>query len=73
MLAHYLAKYDAGDYADVVINGDIHTKTQELAGLDSRDIAKDFIIVSYTEAVSKRLHKLQARKLVTLLKSKQVF
>ena len=42
MLAHYLAKYDAGDYADVVINGDIHTKTQELAGLDSRDIAKRF-------------------------------
>ena len=31
-----------GDYADVVINGDIHTKTQELAGLDSRDIAKRF-------------------------------
>ena len=41
MLAHYLAKYDAGDYADVVLNGDIHTNTQELAGLDSRDIAKD--------------------------------
>ena len=42
MLAHYLAKYDAGDYADVVLNGDIHTNTQELAGLDSRDIAKRF-------------------------------
>ena len=42
MLAHYLAKYDAGDYADVVLNGDIHTKTQELAGLDSRDVAKRF-------------------------------
>jgi len=42
MLAHYLAKYDNGDYADVVINGDIHTKTQELAGLDTRDIAKRF-------------------------------
>ena len=24
MLAHYLAKYDAGRYADVLINGDIH-------------------------------------------------
>ena len=42
MLAHYLAKYDNGDYADIVINGDIHTKTQELAGLDTRDIAKRF-------------------------------
>tara|TARA_E500000331_G_scaffold159911_1_gene154999 strand:- start:2212 stop:3957 length:1746 start_codon:yes stop_codon:yes gene_type:complete len=42
MLAHYLAKYDAGDYTDVVLNGDIHTNTQELAGLESRDIAKRF-------------------------------
>ena len=42
MLEHYLAKYDEGDYADVVLNGDIHTKTQELAGLDSRDVAKRF-------------------------------
>ena len=37
-----MAKYDAGDYADVVLNGDIHSKTQELAGLDSRDVAKRF-------------------------------
>ena len=42
MLAHYLARYDDGDYADVVLNGDIHTKTQELAGLESRDVAKRF-------------------------------
>ena len=42
MLAHYLAKYDNGDYTDVVLNGDIHTNTQELAGLESRDIAKRF-------------------------------
>ena len=42
MLAHYLAKYDKGDYTDVVLNGDIHTNTQELAGLESRDMAKRF-------------------------------
>ncbi len=28
MLAHYLAKYDAGRYADVLLNGDIHQSTQ---------------------------------------------
>ena len=42
MLAHYMAKYDNGDYAKVVIDGDIHTETQTLAGLDSRDLAKRF-------------------------------
>ena len=42
MLAHYMAKYDNGDYAKVVLEGDIHTETQELAGLDSRDLAKRF-------------------------------
>ena len=63
MLA-FTYKYDAGDYADVVLNGVVHSKTQELAGLDSRDVTRDFIIVSYTEAVSK-VHKLQARQLVT--------
>ena len=42
MLAHYMARYDDGKYADVVLNGDIHTETQKLAGLDSRDLAKRF-------------------------------
>jgi DNA polymerase I-like protein with 3'-5' exonuclease and polymerase domains len=42
MLAHYMARYDEGKYADVVLNGDIHTETQTLAGLDSRDLAKRF-------------------------------
>jgi DNA polymerase I len=42
MLAHYMAKYDNGDYAKVVLEGDIHSETQKLAGLDSRDLAKRF-------------------------------
>jgi len=41
-LAHYMAKYDNGDYAKVVLEGDIHSETQKLAGLDSRDLAKRF-------------------------------
>ena len=43
MLAHYMAKYDNGDYADIVVNGDIHTHNQEAAGLHTRDLAKKFI------------------------------
>jgi DNA polymerase-1 len=42
MLAHFMSKYDNGAYSDVVLNGDIHTTTQKLAGLDSRDVAKRF-------------------------------
>lgn len=40
MLAHYMA--DA-IYQEVVLNGDIHTYNQELAGLPKRDMAKTFI------------------------------
>ena len=43
MLAHYMHSFDDGAYADVVLNGDIHTVNQEAAGLGSRDTAKTFI------------------------------
>ncbi|MCB1970958.1 MAG: hypothetical protein KDG54_11180 [Geminicoccaceae bacterium] len=43
MLAHFLFAYDGGAYADVVLNGDVHTVNQEMAGLSSRDAAKTFI------------------------------
>ena len=40
MLAHYLN--DEG-YTNEILNGDIHTANQNLAGLESRDQAKTFI------------------------------
>jgi len=40
MLAHYMQ--DEG-YTNDILNGDIHTTNQELAGLESRDQAKTFI------------------------------
>ena len=40
MLAHYM---DDSDYIEEVINGDIHTTNQKLAGLKTRDQAKTFI------------------------------
>ena len=43
MLAHYLHPYDGGEYANQVLNGDIHTINQEAAGLPTRDNAKTFI------------------------------
>lgn len=43
VFAHYLARYDGGAYADVILNGDIHTYNQKAAGLATRDMAKTFI------------------------------
>lgn len=43
MLAHYMWEYDNGQYADVILNGDIHTHNQEKAGLPTRNMAKTFI------------------------------
>ena len=40
MLAHYM---NDKEYINEIINGDIHTTNQELAGLKSRDKAKTFI------------------------------
>ncbi len=42
-LAHYMAPHDNGAYADLILNGDIHTANQNAAGLDTRDQAKTFI------------------------------
>ncbi len=43
IFAHYLAKYDGGKYADVILNDDIHTYNQHSAGLATRDMAKTMI------------------------------
>jgi hypothetical protein len=40
MLAHFMGD---DDYIDTVLNGDIHTYNQKMAGLPKRDMAKTFI------------------------------
>ena len=42
-LAHYMAKYDDGDYVKAVTEGDVHTTNMVAAGIQSRDQAKRFI------------------------------
>lgn len=42
-LAHFMARYDGGEYGNEVLNGDVHTKNMLAAGLPSRDNAKTFI------------------------------
>ena len=38
MLAHYLAKYDAGRYADILLNGDIHQVNADKIGISRRAV-----------------------------------
>ena len=38
MLAHYLAKYDEGRYADVLLNGDIHQVNADRIGISRRQV-----------------------------------
>lgn len=42
-LAHFMARWDEGEYGHELLNGDIHTKNQLAAGLPTRDNAKTFI------------------------------
>jgi hypothetical protein len=39
--AHYI---DDATYTEAILNGDIHTYNQEMAGLPTRDAAKTFIL-----------------------------
>ena len=45
ILGHYISAYDGGEYADDVINGDIHTRTLQALGLkqEERWLAKRFM------------------------------
>lgn len=42
MLAHYMYPFDGGDFVNEVLNGDIHTRNQQMAHLPTRDDAKTF-------------------------------
>jgi len=42
-LAHFMARFDKGKYADIILNGDIHTANQHAAGLKTRDQSKVFV------------------------------
>ena len=43
IVSHYLASFDGGSYAKVVVSGDIHEVNRKAADLPSRDQAKTFI------------------------------
>ena len=38
MLGHYLARYDGGRYADILLNGDIHQVNADKIGISRRNL-----------------------------------
>lgn len=84
-LAHYMARYDGGEYAKEILEGDIHTANQRAAGLATRAEAKRFIyaflygagdakigeIVGGTSKDGKKLRKAFLSKTPALAKLKE--
>ena len=42
-LAHYMSRYDNGDYGRLVVDGDVHRKNRDIIGLNHRHHAKTYI------------------------------
>jgi DNA polymerase I-like protein with 3'-5' exonuclease and polymerase domains len=61
LLASRMAEFDSGAYADVVLNGDIHTTNQEAAGLECRDQAKTFFYGFIYGAGNKKIGEIVGR------------
>lgn len=54
-LSHFMHPKDNGAYAEVILNGDIHSHNQRLAGLETRDQAKTFIYALIFSAGAEKL------------------
>ena len=57
-LAHYLHPIDQGAYAEVILDGDVHSYNQKAAGLPDRNTAKTFIYGWLYGAGAERIGKI---------------
>ncbi len=57
-LAHFMARFDGGQYAKVLLEQDIHTANQTAAGLPTRDNAKTFIYAFLYGAGDEKIGKI---------------
>lgn len=57
-LAHWLAYFDKGEYARVLVETDIHSYNQEKAGLATRDQAKSFIYALLFGAAAEKISQI---------------
>jgi DNA polymerase I-like protein with 3'-5' exonuclease and polymerase domains len=61
MLASRMAKYDDGEYADVILTKDIHDYNMEQAGLNDRDVSKTFFYGFIYGAGNDKISKITKR------------
>lgn len=57
-LAHFMARYDEGEYGRILLEEDIHTANQLAAGLPTRDNAKTFIYAFLYGAGDEKIGKI---------------
>ena len=55
MLSHYLARYDGGRYADILLNGDIHQVNADKIGISRKQVKTVTYAFLYTVQVTRRL------------------
>ncbi len=60
-LSHFLHRYDDGKYSKELLEGDIHTANQKVAGLETRQQAKTFIYALLYSAGEERIGQIIGR------------
>ena len=58
VLASYLCNYDKGDFAKTLLEADIHSKNQQILGLETRAKAKTFIYAYIYSAGNERISEI---------------
>ena len=58
VLASYLCNYDNGDFAKTLLEADIHSKNQQILGLETRAKAKTFIYAYIYSAGNERISEI---------------
>ena len=70
MLAHYLARFDSGRYADILLNGDIHQTNADKIGISRRDVKTVTYAFLYGAGDEKIGHSFDAQLSSTAAKRK---
>lgn len=70
MLAHYLARFDEGRYADILINGDIHQTNADKIGISRRAVKTVTYAFLYGAGDEKIGHSFDAQLSSTAAKRK---
>tara|TARA_B100001063_G_scaffold124987_1_gene116835 strand:+ start:2435 stop:3703 length:1269 start_codon:yes stop_codon:yes gene_type:complete len=70
MLAHYLARYDDGKYADILLNGDIHQTNADKIGISRRQVKTVTYAFLYGAGDEKIGHSYDAQLSTTAAKRK---